>query len=1055
MIFGLISIASVSAVDDSNTTTDLVSNDAGVQTTLSSDAKNFTDLQNTIDKAQSGQTIELDSNYTYNKGFDINGVKIVNKTVTIVGNNYFLDGNNAARMLNIENSTVTLKGVFFINGYGIDSIGALRAVNSKVDIIDCLFINNVANGTYAKGTYANGFVGGAVYINGNNCNIIRSSFVNNTVKGSGGAIAIDGINNTIDDTYFENNKALHNMNGGAIHVGSGANTKITNNYFISNYAGMSGGAIELQKSSNDLIAGNVFDENRADYGGAVSIYNSGNFTLTKNYFVNNSVVNTTNGGNLGVGGAIRVALADSSKTSTISENDMENNRAATSGGAFYIIGDNIAITNNNFLNNTADKEAAGAVRTLGNNIVISGNDFADNSAALRGGALYLEGNNTEVKNNEFRNNKATSGSDIRLDNSNNVTISKNGFINYKENTSINKGDGSANITVEDNIINFKSFADLQKLINDAANGTIINLTDDYASIPEYVNGVAINNKILTINGNGHILDGKNAGRILNIGRGIIVLNNITFQNGYDDEVMGAIRSIYSQITITNSQFINNNAYGSSAEGKKFATGLVGGAVYILGDNCIISGNKFINNTIGGSGGAIAIDGKNNQILNNYFENNQALRNMNGGAVHVGQGANTLISGNTFVDNFAGMGGGAIELQHSSGDVIRDNIFAFNRADYGGAVSIYNTSSFSLIDNKFLFNTALNTTLGGGLGIGGAVRIYLADSSVKSIISGNNFTTNYANTTGGAMYVYGSNIDIVNNEFNANVAFERAAGAIRTQGSDILISNNKFDSNIALLYGGALYLEGDNTKVTSNIFTDNEAISGSDIRFANTKKGEISNNEFNNYTAYSIFLDKSVVDSYHNKGIVEQTTITAAAKSYLVTKTKSYVITLKDASGRVIAGQKVTLTVNGKTYTATTNAKGQATFNKLSLTKVTSYKAQVKFAGETGYYSAAAKTVTLKTTKEKTKLTTPKKTFKRYAKNKKLTVTLKSNSGVALHKKKVTLKVKGKTYKATSKKGKATFNLKKFTKKGRFTYKVTFKGDSQYYKVTKSGKVTLR
>ena len=89
------------------------------------------------------------------------------------------------------------------------------------------------------------------------------------------------------------------------------------------------------------------------------------------------------------------------------------------------------------------------------------------------------------------------------------------------------------------------------------------------------------------------------------------------------------------------------------------------------------------------------------------------------------------------------------------------------------------------------------------------------------------------------------------------------------------------------------------------------------------------------------------------------TVTAAAKTYKASaKTKKYTITLKttkgsSADGKVYfgAGKKVTLKVNGKTYTAKTNAKGQATFN-LKITKKGKFTASINYAGDTTYKTAS-------------------------------------------------------------------------------------------------------
>jgi hypothetical protein len=91
------------------------------------------------------------------------------------------------------------------------------------------------------------------------------------------------------------------------------------------------------------------------------------------------------------------------------------------------------------------------------------------------------------------------------------------------------------------------------------------------------------------------------------------------------------------------------------------------------------------------------------------------------------------------------------------------------------------------------------------------------------------------------------------------------------------------------------------------------------------------------------------------------TISASAKTYKSTaKTKKYTVTLKtekcnsnDGKVYLSAGKKVTLKINGKTYTAKINAKGQATFN-LNINKKGKFTGTVKFAGDKTYNSATKK-----------------------------------------------------------------------------------------------------
>ena len=70
------------------------------------------------------------------------------------------------------------------------------------------------------------------------------------------------------------------------------------------------------------------------------------------------------------------------------------------------------------------------------------------------------------------------------------------------------------------------------------------------------------------------------------------------------------------------------------------------------------------------------------------------------------------------------------------------------------------------------------------------------------------------------------------------------------------------------------------------------------------------------------------------------------------KTKKYTITLKTNMNKVMKNKKVTLKVNGKTYKATTNSKGKATFKITKLTKKGKFTAVVKYAGSK-YYNAKA------------------------------------------------------------------------------------------------------
>ncbi len=112
-----------------------------------------------------------------------------------------------------------------------------------------------------------------------------------------------------------------------------------------------------------------------------------------------------------------------------------------------------------------------------------------------------------------------------------------------------------------------------------------------------------------------------------------------------------------------------------------------------------------------------------------------------------------------------------------------------------------------------------------------------------------------------------------------------------------------------------------------------------------------------YIASVIFYgDSNYVGSNVNAKVVVNKAlpkITASNKAYKVkVKTKQYTITLKNNKNAVLKSKSVTLKVSGKTYKATTNSKGKATFKITKLTKKGTFKAVIKYAGDSCYKSVS-------------------------------------------------------------------------------------------------------
>ena len=118
-----------------------------------------------------------------------------------------------------------------------------------------------------------------------------------------------------------------------------------------------------------------------------------------------------------------------------------------------------------------------------------------------------------------------------------------------------------------------------------------------------------------------------------------------------------------------------------------------------------------------------------------------------------------------------------------------------------------------------------------------------------------------------------------------------------------------------------------------------------------------------YTAKITFNGNSIYDkSTKNVKVTVKkaaSKIAAKAKTFkTITKTKKYAIVLKNNVNKAISKATVYLKVGGKTYKATTNSKGKATFKITKLSKKGTYKAAITFKGN-AYYNKATKKVTIK------------------------------------------------------------------------------------------------
>jgi plastocyanin len=100
-------------------------------------------------------------------------------------------------------------------------------------------------------------------------------------------------------------------------------------------------------------------------------------------------------------------------------------------------------------------------------------------------------------------------------------------------------------------------------------------------------------------------------------------------------------------------------------------------------------------------------------------------------------------------------------------------------------------------------------------------------------------------------------------------------------------------------------------------------------------------------------NNAVTTAKNIKVNVQATKATFKKATLKVKKAKSVKFTLKDSKGKAIKGKKITIKVNGKTFSAKTNSKGVATI-KVKVAKKGKFTAVAKFAGDSTYKSITKK-----------------------------------------------------------------------------------------------------
>ena len=544
----------------------------------------FSDVQNGINQARSGDTIYLNNHTFTGSGSEISvaGGWFSNKDeITIdgsinpnkggTGNEMStLDAKSSSRVFNIGASSITLKNIIITNGKysgrdangaGVYSSGsnlvlencvisnceassssrgdvhsALYSENT-VTLSRCTLVNNKATSTY--NTVTNSYVVRTASFDGSmtDC-IVRDNYVSSIGAMAIGITIVGSSSNKVSNTKFMNNYATStngNAFGAALQVlGTVSNCTFEYNQANSDVNNSHAGALCFRPGST--VYNCTFIGNIAYRGAATTFHASGE--LKDCIFINNTAT--------GFGGAISTGYDGTTGQKVKISNSYFEGNAAPIGGAITTHGNDITVDNSTFISNKAADDG-GAVYVVDDGITVLNSNFGNNSAKNHAGAIYVKGNNVKIQNATFVNNSAHFAGAVR---------------------------------VEGNYVN-------------VLNATFI--------------------------GNKAISDGvsKSQAGALGISGNNVNIDSSYFANNTVEGDAGAIGVKGSHIKVTNSQFYSNHANPFNND---LNTGL-GGAIYTIGNNVTYDNAIFRYNTAV-NGSALFVDGV-ASLKNIVFYRNQA------------------------------------------------------------------------------------------------------------------------------------------------------------------------------------------------------------------------------------------------------------------------------------------------------------------------------------------------------------------------------------------------------------------------------------------------
>ena len=808
--------------------------------------------------------------------------------------------NNKIKTQKIENNKINSDTVYK-NSKKDYTVNNYEELYNTIDSIKHSSTNNEETVSLNEGTYTitntiTWDINKTLIINGNGKTIINGTQTNQfMIIGATSSVILNNI--IIADCHAEK--------GGAIY--DEGTLRINNVSFINNTVPANGGAIYTTAGSSLFIEKSTFDSNKQTEhvsgnskgynGGALSV--RGTLYINDSTFINNlaSYTNTETDSDGGNGGAI--AFINSTNKLNINNSRFDAN-SARHGGSILIMNGNSdegikTITNTTFTNS---RGVYGTIETY-NSLNITDSLFDKNIMEDYGSGKRVGSGGAIVLNSMATNTKPV------------LTVVRTNFTNNQASLAGAIHIGGVSSTNGHPLLN------------------VSNSTFKNNSVSSY--GGAIYSQISDmIFENNYFVENKATmgGVIMSYTGSTLSSKNDTFENNKATSHGGVIYADNSEIQINSSKFINNNAS-------------LGGAL-LLGPN--LSSSNIINSNFSNNnatyGGAI-LSYNNGQINNTEFNNNNASY---GGALYVNSGSPT-VGNSSFKQNTANVGGAL----YNAGTLTLDTNNFVNNNNGANGETIYTTKALNTNDNTINLDdrtafanqtTTISSPITDTSGSNNYVyEIYDPEGNLENtvnavLIDNSIIVANYTFTNTGVYTVKLTYSGSVNN-IEMKVTVGKSAiteitideiGLKHPQDSITISGVVNSESGIVAGETVIIYING---KQVATVVTDSESkysYTATITTKTTVNDGFISLLPGRNNIDVSINEDSIYLKFTNSTDVIVSKLDTTIAIDNINNVIAGDSVTingkLTDSEANIIANAKVTITVNGVTYTLTTDKDGK-------------------------------------------------------------------------------------------------------------------------------------